>query len=180
VTAPLLLILTLSADGPPTLRDRLGKLPVPPTSPVVQGVLLGHAPAPGGWPRVKPVVTNPDVHFAVRLSGLRMLPALRTAAPDVLTDAEKVAVLTALLDQPDLSDLVADHLRRQKDWALTPAVLAAFGKPAAAPAVKRAVTVYALLCPEPAAKAFVADRRKADPDLVAKAEAAIKDHKLDE
>jgi hypothetical protein len=173
------LLLALAAD-PPTLRHRLAKLPVPPTSPVVQGVLLGHALAPGGWPPVRAVVADPATDFAVRYAGFKMLPSLRAAAPDVLTDAERAAVLTALLGQPDFADLATDHLRRQRDWSLTPAVLAAFSKPVARPVVRRAVIVYALLCPDPASKAFVADRRKADPDLVAKAEAYIKEHKLDE
>ena len=174
MTATLLLAFAVAADGPPTLRDRLARLPVPPTSPVVQGVLLGHALAPGGWPAVRAVLADPDLHFAVRFAGLKMLPALRAAAPDVLTDKERAATLTALLEQPDFADLVIDHLRRAEDRGLTPAVLKAFARPGAVPVVRRAVLVYALACPDPAAKALLADVRTTDPELVKKAEAAYR------
>jgi hypothetical protein len=73
--------------------------------------------------------------------------------------------------------MAVEDLRRWQVWDLTSDVLTLYGKKGFdAPIVRQAILRYALSCPstDTAASAFVAERRKEDPNLVKDAEDALK------
>jgi hypothetical protein len=79
-----------------------------------------------------------------------------------------------LLGQGDMADLAIEDLRRWQLWDLTGEVLAQFGKAShSAPIMRRAIVRYALSCPNPEAKDFVAGLRTSEPALVADVEESL-------
>jgi hypothetical protein len=132
------------------------------------GLLAGYVlldPKPG-WAFATAVLGDPRRPYAVRLSAIgtvRFFQATRGAGckPEVL------ACCRALLPHGDLADQAIEDLRRWGWWELSDDVLAQFGKPThAAPIVRRAIVRYAISCPDPKAKTFLAQVRQADPKLV--------------
>ncbi|MBY0514103.1 MAG: hypothetical protein K2P78_09360 [Gemmataceae bacterium] len=144
------------------------------------GLLAGYIlldPKPG-WAFAAAVLGDSQRGYAIRLSALgtvRFLQAARGAA----CKAEVVACCAALLPQGDLADQAVEDLRRWGWWDLTADVLAQFGKPThAAPIVRRAIVRYAVSCPDPRARAFVALLRQTEPKLVADVEEQVRQFDL--
>lgn len=79
----------------------------------------------------------------------------------------------AVITQGELADLAIDDLRRWSWWELTPEVLAIY-ESKNAPLFRRGVVRYALCCPTPEAKKFLATVRGKDPKLVATVEESLK------
>ncbi len=78
----------------------------------------------------------------------------------------------AMLAQGELADVAIEDLRRFRLWDYTREVLALYGKPGYnSPLMQRAVVRYALSAPQGAAtRAFLAERSRAEPDLVKEVE----------
>ncbi|HJZ58456.1 MAG TPA: hypothetical protein VKE74_26175, partial [Gemmataceae bacterium] len=132
------------------------------------GLLAGYIlldPKPG-WEFATAVLADTKRGYAVRLSTIgtvRFFQATRGAT----CKAEVLKCCAALLPHGDLADQAIEDLRRWGWWDLTDAVLAQFSKPThAAPIVRRAIVRYAITCPDPKAKAFLAQLRQSDPKLV--------------
>src|SRR5207244_11164048 len=99
-----------------------------------------------------------------RFAALNTLRFCQRARPEQ-SRAEVHRGLTALLPQGDIADIAIEDLRRAKDWDLTADVLAQWGKKSHdTPMMKRAILRYALSCPKHEAVAFVAERRRTDPE----------------
>jgi hypothetical protein len=104
--------------------------------------------------------------FTTRLAALRAARFLCTEAAETERDLVLKRTLPALT-QTDIADLIVDEYRLQRAWSFTPQVLAIYGKgDLDNPITRRAILRFAVVCPEPAAKAFVEERRKVDPDGV--------------
>jgi hypothetical protein len=80
--------------------------------------------------------------------------------------------LEAMIVQGELADVAVEDLRRFQLWDFTREVLGLYGKPGYnAPLMQRAIVRYALSAKEDAAtRAFLAERRRAEPDLVKEVE----------
>ena len=109
-----------------------------------------------------------------RLSAVRTLRFLMGWQPEV----SKPGVLrctAAMLRQGELADLAVEDLRRWKAWDLTAEVLACYGRQGVdSPLIRQAVIRYALVCPpDDRTRAFLADRRRLDADLVRQAEESL-------
>jgi hypothetical protein len=133
------------------------------------GLLAGYtllAPKEG-WALTAAVLGDAKQPYAVRLSALGTVRFFQATRGNDCK-AEVLPCCAALLPHGDLADQAVEDLRRWGWWDLTAEVLAQFPKPThAAPIVRRGIVRYALTCPKPEAKAFVAGLRKADPKLVA-------------
>jgi hypothetical protein len=83
-----------------------------------------------------------------------------------------VGGLRLLLAQGDIADVAVEQLRQWKCWGPVEEVLSYYDKKShAAPVVRRAIIRYALSCPdESKTKAFLSQRRIAEPKLVKEVE----------
>jgi hypothetical protein len=142
------------------------------------GILGGyiHLKARDGWNLAMKTLQDEKKPFAVRFAVIRTLRFYHNWKPE----ESKENVLRGeriILGQGDICDMAIEDLRRWQLWDLTPDVLAIHGKKGFdAPIVRQAILRYALSCPktDAAAAAFVAERRKQDPDGVKDAEDALK------
>ena len=79
-----------------------------------------------------------------------------------------------MLNDGEVADIAIDDLRQWKMWDLTKDVLRQYGKPShGSPIVKRGIVRYALCCPLPEAKQFVAAVRQQDPDMIRELEEVL-------
>jgi hypothetical protein len=135
----------------------------------IDGLLAGYIrlrPAEG-WHLAEAVAGDAKRPFTQRHAVLRMLRFAYGYQPNETRD-HLLRCVGLMLRQDDLLDLAVDHLRQWKLWNLTGEVLRLYGQPAAdAPITKRAIVRYALSCPLPEARKFVAELRQREPELVA-------------
>ncbi len=120
-----------------------------------------------GWQLVVQSLQDGKRPLPVRLAVIRAVRFFEGANP-AESRSDVLRAMGAVLRQGELADIGVEDLRRWKLWDLTPDVLGLYGKKGYdAPIMQRAVVRYALSCKErDDARAFVADRRKAEPDLV--------------
>jgi hypothetical protein len=112
------------------------------------------------------VLTNPENDFNYRYSALRTAKFVVSDMPEVDKD-QLFSRMEPAIFIADMSDLVIDEFRRNKQWGPTSKILALFTDPKFdVQVVKRAVVRFALKCPEPAAETFVAELRAKDAQYV--------------
>jgi hypothetical protein len=142
------------------------------------GILGGyiHLRPREGWDLAMKILQDDKKPFAVRFAVVRTLRFYHNwkqeESKDNILRGEHI-----ILSQSDIADMAIEDLRRWQLWDLTPDVLALHGKKGFdAPILRQAILRYALSCPQSdvAAAAFVAERRKQDPDGVKDAEDALK------
>jgi hypothetical protein len=133
------------------------------------GLLAGyiHLRPKEGWELAIKSLADAKRPLLVKLGVLRTLRFYHGSQP-AESQARVLEAMGVLLPQRDLADIAVEDLRRWKMWELTPQVLALYGKEGyTAPIVKRAIVRYALCCGDRAdAKQFIAERTKAEADLV--------------
>jgi len=87
------------------------------------------------------------------------------------TREQVLRCLKILACQGEMADMAFEDLRRWELWDLTKDVLEQYGKKThSAPIVRRALVRYAVACPKPEARQFVAEVRRQDPQLVSDVE----------
>jgi hypothetical protein len=140
----------------------------------LDGLLLGYTilRPKEGWACLRGILGEAGSPFGVRFQALRALRFLWGARPGLIRQEELVGGILVLLGQGDIADLAVEELRNRKCWGPAPQVLGCYGKDKfAAPIVRRAIVRYALSCPDaPTVRAFLAERKRADPDLVREVE----------
>ena len=126
-----------------------------------------------GWEKAAAILRDGRKPLPMRLAVVRAVRLYHGWRPQESHD-EVLKCLTAEVAQGELADVAIDDLRRWKMWDVTPDVLALYGRKGFdAPIMQRAILRYALSCDDEAAKRFVADRRKAEPDLVKEVEESL-------
>ncbi|MBY0587402.1 hypothetical protein K2X85_09515 [bacterium] len=112
------------------------------------------------------VLNDSKNDFNYRYAALRAAKFLVSDLPEV--DKGKLFErMVPALKIADISDLVMDEFRRQKQWMATDTILKLFTDPAYdVQVVKRAIVRYALQCPEESAEKFIADLRAKDAQYV--------------
>lgn len=112
------------------------------------------------------VLTSADNDFNYRYAALRTVKFL-VSDMEGIDKADLFEKLKPAISIPDISDLVIDEFRRQQVWTPTATVLALVDQPEfKVQVVKRAITRYALKCPDPAALAFIKKLRADEPQFV--------------
>jgi hypothetical protein len=141
-----------------------------------EGILKGYVllKPQEGWAHVRGLLA-PSGSFWVRLAGFRTIQFLDSTRPGVVPKKTLLAGLQVLLDQGDIADLAIEFLRQQRCWDLTGQVLPLFTRPSHnTPLMRRAIVRYALQCPGPQAREFVAMVRRDDPELVTETQELLK------
>lgn len=130
-----------------------------------------------GWEHTLALLGDRSKGLNQRLAALRTLHFYHGWKPK--ENQEKILEgMRTLLAQGDLADLAIEDLRRWQMWDLTRPILAAYGKKGYdSPVVQASILRYALCCKEPAAREFIAERRRSEPDLVKEIEADLEDLK---
>jgi len=121
-----------------------------------------------GWACFRDILGDARSPFRLRLQALDALRFLEVTRPGTVSKENLVGGIQLLLPQKDIADLAVEELRRWQRWELAEQVLSYYGKDShSAPCIRRAILRYALSFPEgPKVKAFLAERRKTEPDLV--------------
>jgi hypothetical protein len=140
---------------------------------VLQGLVLLQPKQ--GWQDVSNLLRDPSEDFRRRYAALRAARFLKEERPDLVSAEEVVKGVTVLVDQPDIADLALHDLRRWRCWDLTDRILTLQSRPGfEEPHISRALLRFALCSPTRAAKRFVEEQRKRDPQLVEDTEELLK------
>jgi hypothetical protein len=126
-----------------------------------------------GWRELHATLGDPTRPFLERNAALSAVRFQRNANPAAFR-AEVARAARLLLPQGDIADLIVEDLRRWQAWELAEDVLAVYGRPTHnAPLMKRAIVRFALCCPTPPARRFLAARRDAEAELVRDVEESL-------
>ncbi|MGL4550931.1 MAG: hypothetical protein ACRC33_07065 [Gemmataceae bacterium] len=141
------------------------------------GLLAGYLrlePAKG-WALIHDTLADGRRPLTLRLKALGTMRFENNAHPKEARP-EIAKVMKTVLAQGELADLAIEDMRAWKIWDHTAAVVALYGKKGFdAPLMQRAILRYVLSCPETAqTKAFLAERRKADAELVREVEEGLR------
>jgi hypothetical protein len=137
------------------------------------GVLGGymHLKPTEGWELALAILADGRKPIATRIAVVRTLRFYQGAQPEK-SRPQVLKGLAAVIAQGELADMAVDDLIRYRWWDLTPQVLGVYGKKGYdAPLMQRAILRYALLCkPTDEVQRFLAERRRAEPDVVKEVE----------
>src|SRR5262249_48329559 len=87
--------------------------------------------------------------------------------PDVFNKKDLVQAVCLAMSQQDIADFAIEDLRKWARWEVAEQVIGLFAqKSHDVPVTRRAILRYALTCPIPVAKAFVAQQRKINREWV--------------
>ncbi|HVS38023.1 MAG TPA: hypothetical protein VMS17_20855 [Gemmataceae bacterium] len=126
-----------------------------------------------GWDKATAVLRDSRKPLPMRLAVVRTVRMYHGWRPQENHDAI-LKCLTAMIAQGELADIAVEDLRKWKWWDLTPDILAVYGMPGFdAPIMKRAIVRYALTCKDDPSNQFVAERRRAEPELVKEVEESL-------
>jgi hypothetical protein len=128
-----------------------------------------------GWEFLGTVLKDRKRGFLVRYAALRAARFFIDTRKDVIPRKDVIDAVSLLLEQTDIADLAIEDLRRWKEWKQTKKVLELKDRQSHDTAViRRGILRFMLSSPEAEAKAYIAEMRKADPDLVEAAEELLK------
>jgi hypothetical protein len=127
-----------------------------------------------GWGLALGILGDGRKPLQVRLAVVRLLRFYHGWQPRE-SRALMLQGLKAMVVQGELADLAVEDLRQWQMWDLTRAVLALYGRKGYdAPIMQRALLRYALSCQDdPAARSFLVERRRQEPDLVKEVEESL-------
>lgn len=135
----------------------------------MDGILAGYVllDPEAGWRHLEQLLANTNLEFTTRYAGLRALRFLWDYHPDLIERRTLIAAMSRLIEQRDIADLAIDDLRKWGEWSLTDKILPLYSAASHdVSIVKRAIIKYALRCPASAAKAFITEQRKLQPDRI--------------
>jgi hypothetical protein len=156
------------------LRDLILR-PTDRTAGALDGLLSGyiHRRPREGWDLVVAVLGDGKRPFSQRFAASRTLRFYQNSRP-AESRPQVLRALEVMLPDGEVADLAIEDLRRWKMWDLTAKVLAQYGRPSHdTPIVRRTIIRYALCCPQPEARQFIATLRRLDPGLVRELEEGL-------
>jgi hypothetical protein len=139
------------------------------TTKAFDGILAGYVRLrpKEGWELALATLKDDKQSFEVRLAVSRMMRFFYLSQPKE-NKANVLKGMEIMLAKSDLADVAIEDLRRLKLFDLTSEVLGLYGKKGYdAPIMRENIVRYALTCKDDAAaQKFIAERRKAEPELV--------------
>jgi hypothetical protein len=156
------------------LRDLIVR-PTDRTAGALDGLLSGyiHRRPREGWDLVVAILGDSKRPFSQRFAASRTLRFFQNSKP-AESRPQVLRALETMLPDGEVADLAIEDLRRWKIWDLTAKVLAQYGRPTHdTPIVRRTIIRYALCCPQPEARQFIAALRRLDPGLVRELEEGL-------
>jgi hypothetical protein len=150
-----------------------------PTRQALGGLLTGYiALRPRqGWQLAADILNDPKRKFLDRFAVISAVRFYQAWKPNE-SRAEKLRLLAAAVQEGEVADMAIEDLRRWQWWDLTRDIFPKYRlKTHDSPLVQRAILRYALACPDVAAREFVAERRKKEPEAVADAAESLEAEK---
>jgi hypothetical protein len=138
------------------------------TGGALDGLLSGyiHLQPREGWDLTAKILGDNTRPFNQRQSAIRALRFYQAWKP-AESKKEIMRCMAVIIADGEIADFGIEDLRQWKAWDLTPQVLALYGKASHdSPLARRGIVRYALSCPQPEARQFIAALRQRDPDLV--------------
>jgi hypothetical protein len=146
------------------------------TTAAYDGVLGGyiHLRPREGWELAYTLLRDGRKPLPIRLAVARTVSFFQGARPKESRDFV-LKCLDAMIGQAELADIAVEDLRRWNIRDRTRDILALYGKKGYdAPLMQRAIVRYALSCKDDnSARAFLDQRRRAEPELVKEVEEAL-------
>jgi hypothetical protein len=149
------------------------------TAPALDGLLGGYInlKPKEGWDLAADILADPKKPLTERFAAVRTLRFYHAWKPTE-THKEVLHCLSVMLKDGEIGDLAIDDLRQWQMWDFTKEVLGCFDKPAFdSPLARRNIVRYALCCPQPEARQFVAALSKQNADLVAEVRESLESEK---
>ena len=141
------------------------------------GILAGYLrlDPKNGWKRLHDILADGRQELSLRMKAMGTLRFEFNAHPKE-SRGEISKVMKTVLNQGELADMAIEDMRSWKIWDHTDQVVRMYNqKGFDAPIVQRAIIRYALSCPPTdASRAFLAERRKKEPDVVKDVEDGLK------
>jgi hypothetical protein len=134
----------------------------------LEGILAGYIlqKPKEGWAWMNAALTDTKQPFLVRWEAVRAMRFLYAARP-VEYRAPVLHALGTMISNGELADVAVGDLQKWQLWDHTKLILQQYGKPShSAPIVRNALLRYALTCPQPEARQFVATLRQREPQLI--------------
>jgi hypothetical protein len=135
----------------------------------VDGMLAGYLmlQPKEGWSYLNSLLKDERLDFLMRYAALRTVRFYWETRTDVYDKKDLVRAICLAMNQQDMSDFAIEDLRKWACWDVADQVIGLFGqKTHDVPIIRRAILRYALSCPTPNAKAFVAQQRKMNREWV--------------
>jgi hypothetical protein len=138
----------------------------------VDGVLAGFimlVPTEG-WKYLTELVNDSKKDFLLRHAALRTARFFWEYRPDIIDRKQIADTAAGMIDQPDITDMVIEDMRKWAYWAPASRILTLLKKKEFDTLlIRRAIVRYMLCCPAsecPEAAAFIAGERKRDKQYV--------------
>jgi hypothetical protein len=132
-----------------------------------------------GWNYLNELLKNPSTNFQTRYSILRVLRFFWESRQDIVKADLILDTMMKLVDQPDISDLPIEDLRKWERWELTDKIMSytKSQEHIQTKIVQRSILRFAIAAPasQVKAKAYVEQIRKEDADRVRYVEQTLKD-----
>ena len=140
------------------------------------GILGGyiHLKPREGWDLAYELLRDSRKSLPIRLAVARTVSFFQGARPKESRE-NVLKCLDAMISQGELADIAVEDLRRWEIRDRTRDILGLYGKKGYdAPLMQRAIVRYALSCKnDPGARAFLDERRRAEPDVVKEVEESL-------
>ncbi|MFQ3651778.1 MAG: hypothetical protein SNJ75_15750 [Gemmataceae bacterium] len=130
-----------------------------------------------GWKALQAALRDTKEDFNYRFAALRAVRFFHEFRPEFIPLKDRVEAVCILLAQDDIADMAVEDLRKWKQWDVADRVLALTKTPAykEVNVIRRSILRYCLQCKgHEGAAAYVAARRKEDPEAVSDAEELLK------
>jgi len=135
-----------------------------------------------GLKAIDHILDNDKEDFTRRYAALRAVRYLWDNPAPGVKQEQLLASAAKLLRQGDIADLVIEDLRKWQRWEFAEQIFGLYSRPShSVPICQRAILRYALSCaqhaqgkPAELARAFLAERRKEDPNRVRDVEELLK------
>jgi hypothetical protein len=161
----------LGATGGPADVDLLApylKKPDERSAKALEGILAGYIlrRPKDGWGWAYGVLGNPRQPFMLRWGAVRAVRFLHNVRPTEYR-AQVAHALGLMVPHGELADVAIVDLQKWQLWDHTDVILKQYGRPThSAPIIRNAILRYAMACPQPVARQFIAERRRLEPQVV--------------
>jgi hypothetical protein len=127
-----------------------------------------------GWALLEDCSGEKKIPFLKRYAAYSAMRLLADERSDFVNTKKCVEGITRFLKIPDMADFAVEDLRRRGRWEYCETILDLNDNPKYKfPSISKSILRYALVCPDPMAKAFVLLERARDPERVADAEEGL-------
>lgn len=134
-----------------------------------------------GWAITRRLATDPKAEILHRLAAGSATRYFYESHPSVIAKKDVVDLMSQFLTHEDLADFAIEAFRQWENWQYTKPILALWGKKGVDwPLIQRSILRYALACPAPETRTFLANLRANKSSLLEEVEESERERKAAE